>query len=47
MLWWLERDERKDTQAELKQVAKESAAAMIELKSLVQVLATILKNGSP
>jgi hypothetical protein len=46
ILWWLERDERKDSQAELKQVAKESAAAMIELKSLVQVLATILKNGT-
>ena len=45
ILWWLERDERKDSQAELKQIAKESAAAMIELKSLVQVLATVLKNG--
>lgn len=46
ILWWLERDERKDAQAELKAVAKESAAAMIELKTLVQVLAVILKNGS-
>lgn len=44
ILWWLERDERKDSQAELKQVAEKSTAAMVELKSLVGVLATIFKT---
>lgn len=46
ILWWLERDERRGSQEELKLVAKESVSAMIELKSLVQVLATILKSGT-
>lgn len=44
MLWWLERDERKDSQAELKLIAEKSTTAMIELKSLVTVLATIFKK---
>ncbi len=46
ILWWLERDERKDSQAELKQVAEKSTTAIVEMKSLVGVLATIFKNGN-
>lgn len=45
ILWWMERDDRKDSQAELKIIAKESTAAMIEMKALVQILAVIFKNG--
>jgi hypothetical protein len=46
-LWWFERDERRDAQAELKQVAKESAVAMTELKTLIGNLYVIFgsKNG--
>lgn len=47
VLFWMERDERKDAQKELRLVAEKSAAAMIEMKSLVAVLTTIFKNGAP
>lgn len=46
ILWWLERDERRDTQQELKQVAEKSTAAMVEMKSLVGILASIFKSGT-
>ena len=48
ILWWMERGERQDTQAELKQVADKSTVAMTELKVLIDHLYTIFgnKNGN-
>lgn len=45
-LWWLEREERKDAQKELRLISEKSIAAMVEMKALVGVLATIFKNGA-
>lgn len=44
VLYWLERDERKDAQKELRAVTKESTAAMVEMKSLVMQLTTIFRR---
>lgn len=41
ILYWLERDERKDAQKELRIVTKESVQAMLEVKALVSQLVTI------
>jgi len=45
VLFWLERNERQDSQRELKQVSEKSIVAMIELKSLVAQLATIFRTN--
>jgi len=45
VLWWLERDERKDSQAELKQVSEKSVVAITELKSLVGQLVMVFKSN--
>jgi hypothetical protein len=47
VLFWLERDERKDAQRELNDVAKQSVTAMIELKNTINQLSTIfsLREG--
>lgn len=48
VLWWLERGERQDSQAELKQVSEKSVVAITELRALVGQLATIFKPiGGP
>lgn len=43
ILWWLERNERQDSQTELKQVSEKSVVAITELRALVGQLATIFK----
>jgi len=48
ILWWLERDERKDAQSELKLLAKDTVTTMTKLESGVGQLANIFKsNGRP
>jgi hypothetical protein len=44
ILWWLERDERKDAQAELKLLAKDTVITMTKLETGVGQLATIFKS---
>jgi len=44
VLYWLERNERQDAQKELKDVATNSVAAMVELRAVVNQLAMIF-NG--
>ncbi len=47
IMFWFERDERKDAQAELKQLTRETVTSMVELKSLVGQIVTIFKiNGN-
>lgn len=46
ILWWTERDERKDAQKELKAVAEKSTIAMTELNVLVRQLYVIFGNKS-
>ena len=43
LLWWLERDERKDSQKELKDVSERSVVAISEMKGLVTQLVSIFK----
>lgn len=45
ILWYLERDERKDSQAELKQLTRDTVTTMTQLNSLVGQLVTIFKPG--
>jgi hypothetical protein len=45
ILWWLERDERKDAQSELKLLAKDTVITMTKLESGVGQLATIFKSS--
>jgi hypothetical protein len=48
ILWWLERDERKDAQSELKLLAKDTVTTMTKLEVGVGQLASIFKsNGGP
>lgn len=48
ILWWLERDERKDAQAELKLLAKETVTTMTKLEVGVGQLASIFRSsGGP
>jgi len=48
ILWWLERDERKDAQSELKLLAKDTVTTMTKLEAGVGQLATIFKSsGGP
>jgi hypothetical protein len=48
ILWWLERDERKDAQAELKLLAKETVTTMTKLEAGVGQLASIFRSsGGP
>jgi hypothetical protein len=46
ILWYLERDERKDSQAELKQLTRDTVTTMTQLNSLVGQLVTIFKPGA-
>ena len=46
ILWWLERDERRDTQAEQKQQTKDTLTTMAEMKALLHQVVTIFKPGS-
>jgi hypothetical protein len=41
VLYWLERDERKDAQKELRDVSEKSITAMIELKAMISQLSVI------
>lgn len=41
VLFWFERDERKDAQKELKDVAVETAVALKELKMMINNLSSI------
>ena len=43
ILWWMERDERKDAQSELKLLAKDTVITMTKLEVGVGQLATIFK----
>ena len=46
ILFWLERDERKDAQAENKQLTKDTLTTMAEMKALLHQVVTIFKpNG--
>ena len=48
ILWWLERDERKDAQSELKLLAKDTVTTMTKIEVGVGQLASIFKsNGGP
>lgn len=48
VLWWMERDERRDAQTELKQVSEKSVAAITEVRALIGHLALIFKPvGGP
>jgi hypothetical protein len=48
ILWWLERDERKDAQSELKLLAKDTVTTMTKLEAGVGQLASIFKStGGP
>ena len=46
ILWWLERDERKDAQSELKLLAKDTVTTMTKLEVGVGQLASIFKSTS-
>jgi hypothetical protein len=46
VLWWLERDERRDSQKELKQLTRDTVTTMAELKSLVGQLVTLFKPNN-
>lgn len=43
VLYYLERDERKDAQKELKQLSRDTITALTEMKSLVGLLASLFK----
>jgi hypothetical protein len=45
ILWWLERDERKDAQSELKLLAKDTVTTMTKLEAGVGQLASIFKSN--
>jgi hypothetical protein len=46
IMWYLERDERKDSQKELKQLTRDTVTTMSEMKSLLGQVVTIFKpNG--
>ena len=45
ILWWLERDERKDAQSELKLLAKDTVITMTKLETGVGQLASIFKSN--
>jgi hypothetical protein len=45
ILWWLERDERKDAQSELKLLAKDTVTTMTKLEAGVGQLANIFKSN--
>jgi len=45
VLWWLERDERKDAQSELKLLAKDTVTTMTKLEVGVGQLASIFKSN--
>ena len=48
ILWWMERDERKDAQSELKLLAKDTVTTMTKLESGFGQLSTIVKStGGP
>jgi len=48
ILWWLERDERKDAQKENKQLTRDTLTTMGEMKALLHQVVTIFKpNGGP
>lgn len=42
LLWWLERDERRDAQSELRVASREFTSAINEAKSAILQLTTIL-----
>jgi hypothetical protein len=44
MLFWLERNERQDAQTELREVAENSATAMVELKAMIAQLSAIFDH---
>jgi hypothetical protein len=46
ILFWLERNERQDAQKELREVAENSATAMVELKAMVAQLSAIFDHRS-
>jgi hypothetical protein len=46
ILFWLERNERLDAQKELREVAENSATAMVELKAMVAQLSAIFDHRS-
>lgn len=43
LLWWLERGERKDAQAELKAIAKDSTTALIVVEKTIDKWAALFK----
>jgi hypothetical protein len=46
ILFWLERNERQDSQKELREVAENSATAIVELKAMVAQLSAIFDHRS-
>lgn len=46
VLYWLERDEKKDAQKELLAVTKSSIEAMVEMKSLISQLMLLFSTNS-
>jgi hypothetical protein len=47
LLFWLERDERKDAQRELREVTHSSVQAMVELKATIAQLTDIFDTARP
>lgn len=43
LLWWLERDERKDAVRELREVSEKSIAAITEMKTFVELMSSIFR----
>lgn len=43
ILWWMERDERKDAQAELKQIARDQTVATTSLEKTISQWASLFK----
>lgn len=44
ILYWLERDERKDAQKELRDISERSVVAIIELKGMIAQLSIIFER---
>lgn len=46
LLWWFERNERRDAQKELKEIAADAVRSQIELKGLINQLSEIFRSVS-
>lgn len=46
LLWWLERNERKDAHSELRDIAKDSTTAITKVEGAVGQLIAVFKPGN-